>query len=420
MLKRFFTYLLLLIGYVGAYGQNSTSSPYSRYGYGSIVDGASGQGRGMGGLSVGLRHNQFINFANPACHTAIDSLNFRFELGASAHSSFMTDGDARNHSFSGNLDILALQFPIRNWMGFSMGIMPYSIVGYAYDAKRTQVSDIEGGNLKYTDTYSGEGGINQLLFGFGFRPWKPFSFGANLRVLFGTVSTTSLVSFYDADHSAFYHNMFQTSKNKVSDFSVNFGAQYEITLPEDRSIVIGMTVDPKSELNCEASKEIRTTGVDTVTQNFDNAFDLPLAIGAGISYSIKNKFVAGFDYKFQKWSDARFFDEYGFDDRHKFTLGGEIVPDYMSKRYIRRVSYRFGFSTSNTYYKVNGDTYQENSLTAGFGFPLKRGVNPSILNFTVEYGFAGLGKDDMMKDQSLRFVINATMNERWFVRRRLE
>lgn len=412
--------MLLFVAFVGAYGQNSTSSPYSRYGYGTIVDRTSPQGKGMGGLSIGLRHNQFINFSNPACHTAIDSLTFRFELGASAHSSFMTDGDARSHSFSGNLDVLALQFPIRNWMGFSVGLMPYSIVGYDYNSNRTQVSDIEGSNLKYTDTYTGEGGLNQLLFGFGFRPCKPFSFGANLRVLFGTVSTSSIVSFSDAAHSAFYHNMYQTTKNKVSDFSVNFGAQYEFSLPEDRSIVLGLTIDPKSELNSDATKEIRTVGVDTLVQNFDDAFDLPLSIGAGVSYSVKNKLVAGIDYKFQKWSDVRYFNECPFEDRSKFTLGAEILPDYMSKRYLRRISYRFGFSTANTYYKVNGDTYQENTLTAGFGFPVKRGVNPSIINFTIEYGFAGIGRDDLMKDQSLRFVLNATMNERWFVRRRLE
>ena len=111
--------LLCLCTAIAATGQNSTSSPYSRYGYGSLVDGTSAQGRGMGGLSIGLRDNQHTNFGNPATYTAIDSLNFRFEVGASLRSSFYSSGDSKSSDFSGNLERIGLQIPIKNWMGIA-------------------------------------------------------------------------------------------------------------------------------------------------------------------------------------------------------------------------------------------------------------------------------------------------------------
>lgn len=65
------------------YAQHNTSSPYTRYGYGNIIDGGYGQSRAMGGLSYGVRPSQYINAVNPASYTSIDSLTFRFEAGAS-------------------------------------------------------------------------------------------------------------------------------------------------------------------------------------------------------------------------------------------------------------------------------------------------------------------------------------------------
>ncbi len=402
---------------IAATGQNNTSSPYSRYGYGSLVDGASAQGRGMGGLSVGVRDNQYTNFGNPATYTAIDSLTFRFELGASVRSSFYSSGDAKSSDVSGNLERVGLQFPIKNWMGVALGIEPYSIVGYNYsDSERPIAVNTDD---KSIDSYAGEGGINQVILGLGFKPCKPFSFGCNLKFLFGDITTESMVSF-NSSKSNFYHSTLQTNMIDVHDLAVSFGAQYEIETGEDKSLVIGATFEPKNTLNADANKTITTTGIDTVNKEYESAFELPLVFGLGASYKIKDKWTFGVDYKIQKWSDAKYFDEKVFEDRKKLSLGAELLPNHKSKSYFNRVAYRWGFSTANTYYKVHGDTNRENLFSAGFGFPLKRGLNPTVINFTAEYGFTSLSNKDLMSDRFLRFVINATLNERWFVRRRLD
>ncbi|MBQ0155244.1 MAG: hypothetical protein KBT22_01555 [Bacteroidales bacterium] len=410
--------LLCLGSAIVATGQNNTSSPYSRYGYGTLVDGASAQGRGMGGLSIGIRDNQFTNFGNPATYTAIDSLNFRFELAASLRSSFYSSGDSKSSDLSGNLERIGLHFPIKNWMGLAVGIEPYSIVGYNYSDSKKELE--VNSNDNYINSYAGEGGINQVILGLGFRPWKPFSLGCNIKFLFGDITTQSGVSFSESKNENFFHNIGQATQISVHDLAVTFGAQYVIEAGEDKSVVIGATFEPKNKLNADASKTVLTTGVDTLNKEYDSAFELPFTMGLGASYNIKNKWTFGVDYKFQKWGDVEYFGEKVLENRNKLSLGAELRPNTMSKKYFDRVSYRWGFSTANTYYNVHGETNRENLLSAGFGFPLKRGLNPTVINFTVEYGFTTLSNKDMMSDNFLRFVLNATLNEKWFVRRRLE
>ena len=46
--------IMLLCGVSGLWAQHNTSSPYTRYGYGNVLDGGFGQTRAMGGLSYGL------------------------------------------------------------------------------------------------------------------------------------------------------------------------------------------------------------------------------------------------------------------------------------------------------------------------------------------------------------------------------
>lgn len=410
--------LLCLGTAMAAIGQNNTSSPYSRYGYGTLVDGVSAQGRGMGGLSIGLRDNQHTNFGNPATYTAIDSLNFRFELGASLKASFYSSGDSKSSDFSGNLERIGLQIPIKNWMGIAIGLEPYSIVGYKYSDSYKLVEVNNADTL--INSYAGEGGINQIIIGLGFRPWKPFSFGCNLKVLYGDITTQSEANFSKSKNKNFYHTTLQSNTIDVHDFAISFGAQYEIETGEDKSLVLGATFEPKNNLNATATKTVITTGIDTVTTEYDKAFELPFTLGFGASYRFKNKWVFGVDYKIQKWSDAEYFGEKVLEDRTQLNLGAELRPNSTSKKYFNRVAYRWGFSTANTYYKVHGETNRENLLTAGFGFPLKRGLNPTVINFTVEYGFTTLSNKDMMSDRFLRFVLNTTLNEKWFVRRRLE
>lgn len=126
-----FVFLLFLTATV-AFAQNNTNSPYTMFGYGDINDNYSGEQRAMGGVAIGSRSKTSINTVNPASYSAVDSMTFMFDLGASMLGSRFTIDGKSTSKINANLEYLTMQFPLWKNTGFSMGILPYSFTGYDY------------------------------------------------------------------------------------------------------------------------------------------------------------------------------------------------------------------------------------------------------------------------------------------------
>lgn len=415
MIKRFALIgIILAVTSANAAAQNSTSSPYTRYGYGAITEGGFGQSTQMGGLSAGLRSAYFTNPSNPASYTAIDSLNCRIEAGASFIINKYTDEKESTKSVGGNLEYLAIHFPIKKWMAFSLGLRPYSNVGYNNTYEVTEKTDLTQDTLKTRYSYGGGGSISQVYLGLGFKPFTNLSVGANLLYHFGTIEHNSSASF----NQEFIYATLQTQKIKVSDICANVGLQGSFKINEDQFITIGATYQFKSELNSEASKTIIAS--DTTVLKYDNEFDTPSEFGIGFVYHINSRVLAGFDYKRTSWSNARYFGEKPFDDVNKFAWGVQYQPGKNARKYYQRMYYRCGLNVSKSYYKVNDENLSRFAVDAGFGFPLKKGSNPTVINVGFEYGQNGNNDNGLIKEQYFKGVINVTINERWFAKRKLE
>lgn len=415
MIRRFVFIGIILSGVVfSAAAQNNVSSPYTRHGYGTITDGGYGQSTQMGGLSAGLRSAYFTNPSNPASYTAIDSLNFRVEVGASCAMESNSDAGGSSRDMTGNFEYLAVQFPIKRWVSASLGLRPYSRVGYKNTFHVTEGTDLTQDTLTSHYTYEGDGGINQLYFGLGFKPFRNFSVGANLLYHFGSIEHNSAVVF---DEGYIYPSS-QIQKIKVRDFCVNLGAQGSFKINEEKFVTIGATYQFKSELKAEAEKKLIAS--DTVVLNYDNKFDTPSSFGIGFVFHFNSRVLAGFDYKRTSWSDIRFFDEKPFDDENRFAWGAQYQPSKNARKYYQRMYYRCGLNVSKSYYKVNKENLNKVAIDAGVGFPLKKGLNPTVINVGLEYGRCGGSDNGLVKEQYLKGTINVTVNERWFAKRKLE
>lgn len=415
-MKKGFLLLSFLMGLAFPSFAQNTSSPYTRYGYGSLVDAGAGLSKSMGGVSFGLRPKKFINPGNPASYTAVDSMTFRFELGVEAKISTYSDKAANQTTFDANLSYMAMQFPITRWLGVSAGLLPYSYVGYDFYQSEEQPSTMTNGSLKARYDYKGEGGVSQAYFGLGISPFKNMSIGANFVYNFGDIEHSSDVSF----STAAFRSMYQKKKISVSDFNWTAGAQYEIGLEDEKSLTVGVIFEPKSKMNVNAAQEIYVSDVDTVNIDNEDGFETPMMVGVGVVYGISERMNFGIDYKRQNWSDVEFFGEKKFVDRNKVAAGAEMLPNNSSKRYFERVHYRLGLSYSNSYYKMNGSQLDEYSFSAGMGFPLKKGMNPTVINFSFEYGNMGAASGNKVREQYCKFTLGATINERWFAKRKIE
>ena len=293
-MKKSFLLISFMMGFIfSSYSQN-TSSPYTRYGYGSLVDAGSGLSKSMGGLSFGLRPKGFINSGNPASYTAIDSMTFRFELGAEAKLSTYSDKNANQTTFDANLSYMALQFPITRWLGVSAGILPYSFVGYDFYQTDVQPSSMTNGSLNSQYDYEGKGGLTQAYFGLGVSPFRNFSVGVNVEYNFGDIEHTSDVSFT----TSAFRSMCQSKKISVSDFNWLAGVQYEFDLDDQKHMTVGLVYEPKAEMNANATQQIYVSGVDTVNivlvwrvdsrNAFKSDWTINVRTGRMLSISVKN------------------------------------------------------------------------------------------------------------------------------------
>jgi hypothetical protein len=422
--------------------QVGSNSPYGRYGFGVLSNPALGASEAMGGISYGLRRSQQVNPGNPASYSELDSLTFIFDLGVSAQLSSMSDGVNSRDFYNGNLDYIALQFPLFRNMGGSVGLLPYSKVGYNFGNRRS-LSDIQ-----YLETYRGTGGLSQVYFGAAWEPFKSLSIGANVSYLFGNfshsristpVTSNALISEGKNRFSIRelkYDLGLQYSYNISNTKSITFGAVYspQITTKADvYSSVMNYTSDPYQSPNLEPVQIISS---DTLS---GEGFQIPQTFGAGLTYQTEN-FLVGVDGTYQLWKNSAYSsqldgltDNNRYNDLYRINAGAEYVIDPYSQNFFNRIRFRGGISYSNSYINVSVSN-PESSQNIGMGSFNEYGINIGLgLPFhdlrTGHLSMLNIGFGDSRQDPNSQFMVgqdmfkisvNMNVNELWFFKRQFE
>ena len=405
---------------INVFAQNNTNSPYTRFGYGELVDAASGRSKGMGEITFAVRSKSIINSANPAAYSCIDSTSFLFEFGVSALlSNFSTQASSVN-KVMGNIDYFALQFPVSKWFGMSAGILPYSFSGYNFalsDSTKLPNPVNDSIYIRNNRTFIGNGGISQVYLGFSADLFKHLSLGVNGYYMFGTLNNFRMLDVSSSEGNATHSSAYQ-SELAVNSFNVRFGLQYHQPLRQNRDLlVIGAIYEFQTKLGSTFSRTL--TGIDTVSPpGIKNAFELPNVYGAGVSYSYDNRLFIGADFQYQEFAKTKF-ENYTdtLTNRMKISLGGEYIHKPTGNKYIDRMSWRLGANYTNSYIKVNGHGTNNFAITAGVGFPFRNSKSNINLNF--EYGKIGTTSFAMIQEQYFRLGINLTLNENWFFKTRV-
>ena len=401
---------ILIVGATTLPAQNSTNSPYTRYGYGDLANPSFGAGRSMGGVGIGLRSSKQINPMNPASYSSMESLTFLFDFGASFQRSWYKDGVNKQKNFNGNVEYVAMQFPLAKRIAMNAGVRPYSHVGYLFE--ETKQSD---DGLYYREVFEGTGGLNQLYAGLSIALWKKrLSVGSNINYLFGSITHTATTE-YGSSNST---QVINANMVKVNDAIFDFGVQYVHPLSRTDRIVGGMTFTPNKRLKNRAYETILNSSEvvksDTLT---GIAYDVPAGYGLGFSYVKDDKFVAAADVSYQGWSKASFPKE-TFNNRAKIAAGFEYIPNLYNGPYYNRIRYRVGASYTNSYIKAKGYGYKEYSATAGMGFPLFDYL--SFVNFSLEYVKVQPNLKTMINENYFRVTLSFTFNERLFYIERMK
>ncbi len=394
--------LLLFCCVISVYAQNNTHSPFSRYGYGEMNDNVPGAYRALGGVGIGMRDNKVINPSQPASYTVVDSATFMFDLAASGMWNMYHDATGAKNRGNGNLEYITMQFPIwKQHIGMSLGVTPYSMIGYNFSAIDSLNSDYH-----YTMSYEGKGGITEIYGGLSFNILDWFAAGVNLYYMFGRITNTKAI--------AFTENLYPVNEDNIlhiNDIRLKYGAQIFHDFG-DNAFCIGAVFENKKKLHGDVVL-VETTATDTIKNSTVDS-EFPMMWGVGAMYKWSNRLTVSADYSRYCWGSAKYFDSsVRLQDRGKIAVGVEYVNNPLGRRYIDHMPWRLGVSVTDQYVKdIPG---KEFSISIGTAFPLHNVA--TVFNTSIEYGYRGSAVT--LSEHYLRLTVNVSVNENWFFKRRL-
>ena len=411
ILKLFTLGILLSSSFLFAQVDKNGGSIYSLFGLGDLSYSASNRTDGMGIMGIALYGN-YTNSINPAAWTKIQSTIFTSEFNFENIKS--TDGLNTAKRTYGNFEGFDISIPLNKGNGwiFDLGLNAYSLVNY--DAEFTGSIDGE----EYTQTYSGNGGLNRLSAGFSYVIFRHFSFGAQFNYAFGNINKTLAINF----NNGLLFDTKNTSSNNISGFYFNtglifhgFGKLFKSKKLDD--MTLGVVFSTPGQFNSDVSGRFNRSinNIDSLSLTTGD-LELPLAFGIGISNRFFKRLTVATDVYFQQWDKFTYYGTHPetIKNSMKAGLGFEYtVSDRLEDPLIKRISYRIGASYTQDYLKINGENINSIALSAGLSIPISR-YNAVDLYF--KYITRGKDTNGLVKDDIFRLGASVKIGELWFLK----
>ena len=434
MIKRLIVICIAIIS-SSVFAQQGTASPYSFYGIGSLKFKGTVENRSMGGISVYL-DSIHLNLRNPASYVGKNVEAYPYD-GESRPVKFAVAGTTSNVTLKGNsgeadgnsatFDYIALSVPIGKF-GFGFGLMPYTSVGYKLD----DIND----NDDIINRFRGEGGVNRVYAGFGYRISNKLSAGVDFNYNFGNIQNSAIEFAYTPDGDLVELQTREDSRSDLSGLNVNFGLAYKTKISEKLELSATATFAPESKLTSDNGRaistiEVTTTGTETVLNSVEVDLDsqnlrktdltLPSRWSLGTGIGQPKSWFVGAEYTLQNTSNFSnpFYtnDVSSFENASQFSLGGFYIPDYDAfTGYFKRVVYRAGVNFANTGLVVKNESIKEFGISFGLGLPVgQRSRDPfSNLNLGLEIGKRGTTNNNLIQENFINFNVSLSLNSRWF------
>ncbi len=424
MIRKIVSALTVIMVLVSGVSLAQTAIPYSRYGLGLLQNPAPAFLRGWGNQSAAFNNPLNINYLNPASYAYINFTVFETGLFGSALK-VKSQSDSVAYYNDGGISTFALAFPvIKNKMGASIGIMPFSSVSY----NLLQENDSVPGIGKSYNEFMGSGNTYAFYIGSGYKI-KNLSFGINAAYLFGKLNYSSTLVFPDTTNA---YNTLRDESRILGDFLFMGGAQYSLRWGTDNIYSLNFGISGNVKTNISAQHTVQYVRFsyqngaeiikDTISISTDEAGQivLPVTVSAGIMFSKSNHYKFGLNYRFGKWSDYSSFGEKDITtDSWQLSAGMQIVPDYTSySHYLNLIAYRLGASIGKNYLQYDGQDFPEYEIDFGLGLPMKRVL--SEVSFSGEWVHIGKLSNNPLTISNFRLTLGVTLNDRWFQKRKYD
>ena len=399
----------------------SVVSPYSILGVGDLSFDGLVHNQAIGELGVGYNTVWHINHRNPAW--LYRNTFSTFQVAVEGESRRFATTEQTENSATGGLRYLAIAFPIKsNRLSSSFGILPYSTVNYNITTNNV----IDGTDVNVSSNLRGEGGLTQAFFSTGLRLGKKLGLGMQVKYIFGNITTSNGVIVNDETIVSAFQTRF-SQNTSYSDVNLLGGLSYKQKLSEKGVLNIGLTYDLSTGLSGDRVDQVErrtldetVVELDTLTTESSVNFTVPNSTSVGIYYEKLNQFGFGIDFSIRNWTDNGGFENSTAELRNaiKIAVGGEYIPTYNDvNSYFKRVTYRAGITYEQLPFLVSGQRINDFGINFGSSFPVG---GFSSLDVALKIGQRGTTENELIRETYFKFVFGATINDRWFIRRKYD
>jgi len=416
-MNKFGIYILFFLIITGevSLAQQTTSSPYSRFGLGDLNSQFSSVFNSLGGGGYAINDSKIINPFSPASYSSYQSNSFLFSTGINNETidiQSLTDNQTVNNL---SLSHILFGFPLTKKIGSSFGIIPFSSIGYSMQNR----DDIFGADM----LYDGDGGISKVYFGSSLELHQNLSVGANASYLFGGLNRRKRLVFDDET----IFNSRSNSLINIKGIYYEFGAVFSKKI-DDNNSQISISINTSNNTNVDAK---RTNLVETfeysgtneiVKDTFVNSVEkgsmiLPKYTNLGLAYSL-DKWLFVFDYSTQNWSDYELFEESdSLINSQRISGGLQYTPDISSvNQFYKRCHYRVGLALNTTPLQINNTQLEDKSISFGIGIPIKK--NKSTYDISLILGQRGTTSNNLLKENYVKIGLSMSFEGIWFVKQK--
>ncbi len=440
--------LLFCTASQNAFAQADLTSPYSLFGPGVPHLRQTVSQAGVGGSGIAIFDAYKLNLANPAV-LALHTEPIFETSGVGTFSTYKTNlGGYDNRSFI--LNNLSLSFPIKRGIwGLSLGLVPYTTIGYDV---YSEVNDLEISET-YNINYNGDGGISQGYLGTAYKVYSrtdslgnptALSLGGTMNYNFGTLDNNRLLSFPD-DPNSVGINAKETVL--IRDFSFDFGLHYQTNIVKHTSesgryvrLLLGAVYTLGADLNADKSDYVYTfrgtsglSALDTISSSngVGGYLHIParITIGGGLDFitAQKARYRVSLDYATQNWAayEVSFDDnslKHDFENNQRISGGIEYTPEVGSRKYAKTIQMRAGLYFEKSSLNLRDTPISDRGMSFGLTLPMnhRRAISKSSFSVSAQYGKQGTTDNGLIAEDYWRLYIGFSFTphyrNRWFVK----
>jgi hypothetical protein len=365
-----------------------------------------------------------INLNNPAAYG---------KLKLTSYTAALSDREIRLETFTEeqktsvtNLEYLSIGLPLSDRLGVGFGIMPYSSVGYNLLRETTNTN-----GATVLNEYSGQGGLNKVYFSAGFRVYESLYLGTKVNFNFGNLTNQRIQSVESVQFGTL-----DRRQSRINGFDLNYGATYTPAIGEKHTLFTSVTVNTQANLVSENEQRIgsfsRATGdeIEVIDVNLAASgrdrteVKIPTTTTLGLGYGEDKKWFMGAEYSFQDMGDFTnefvIAEDVAYQAASSYAFGAFFVPDYTSfTSFLKRVTYRAGLRYDKSGLVVRGSEINNFGITFGLGMPMGQS-GFSNLNLGFEFGRRGTTVANLVEENYLKVSVGLSLNDRWFLKRRID